>query len=107
MGLHDGRVAVITGAAGGIGREHALEFARQGAKVVVNDVGPAQDVVDEIVAAGGEAVANSDDISDWDGAGRLMPPRWTLSATFTCSSTTRASCATRCSSTWTSTCGMR
>ena len=62
----------ITGAAGGIGREHALEFARQGAKVVVNDVGPAQDVVDEIVAAGGEAVANSDDISDWDGAGRLV-----------------------------------
>ena len=72
MGLHDGRVAVITGAAGGIGREHALEFARQGAKVVVNDVGPAQDVVDEIVAAGGEAVANNDDISDWDGAGRLI-----------------------------------
>jgi NAD(P)-dependent dehydrogenase (short-subunit alcohol dehydrogenase family) len=72
MGLHDGRVAVITGAAGGIGREHALEFARQGAKVVVNDVGPAQDVVDEIVAAGGDAVANNDDISDWDGAGRLI-----------------------------------
>ena len=72
MGLHDGRVAVITGAAGGIGREHALEFARQGAKVVVNDVGPAQDVVDEIVATGGEAVANNDDIADWDGAGRLI-----------------------------------
>ena len=72
MRLHDGRVAVITGAAGGIGREHALEFARHGAKVVVNDVGPAQDVVDEIVSAGGEAVANNDDISDWDGAGRLI-----------------------------------
>jgi NAD(P)-dependent dehydrogenase (short-subunit alcohol dehydrogenase family) len=72
MGLHDGRVAVVTGAAGGIGREHALEFARQGARVVVNDVGPAQAVVDEIVAAGGEAVANNDDISDWDGAGRLI-----------------------------------
>ena len=72
MRLHDGRVAVITGAAGGIGREHALEFARHGAKVVVNDVGPAQQVVDEIVSAGGEAVANNDDISDWDGAGRLI-----------------------------------
>ena len=67
MRLHEGRVAVITGAAGGIGREHALEFARQGARVVVNDVGPAQQVVDEIVSAGGEAVANNDDISDWDG----------------------------------------
>ena len=72
MRLHDGRVAVITGAAGGIGREHALEFARHGAKVVVNDVGPAQDVVDEIVSAGGEAVANNDDIADWDGARRLI-----------------------------------
>ena len=72
MGLHDGRVAIVTGAAGGIGREHALEFARQGAKVVVNDVGPAGAVVDEIKAAGGEAVANHDDISDWDGAGRLV-----------------------------------
>jgi NAD(P)-dependent dehydrogenase (short-subunit alcohol dehydrogenase family) len=72
MGLHDGRVAIVTGAAGGIGREHALEFARQGAKVVVNDLGPAGDVVDEIKAAGGEAVANNDDISDWDGAGRLI-----------------------------------
>src|SRR5271156_6001519 len=72
MRLHEGRVAVITGAAGGIGREHALEFARQGARVVVNDVGPAQDVVDEIVSAGGEAVANNDDISDWDGAERLV-----------------------------------
>ena len=72
MRLHDGRVVVITGAAGGIGREHAHEFARHGAKVVVNDVGPAQEVVDEIVSAGGEAVANNDDISDWEGAGRLI-----------------------------------
>jgi len=56
MRLHDGRVVVITGAAGGIGREHAREFARHGARVVVNDVGPAQEVVDEIVSAGGEAV---------------------------------------------------
>jgi NAD(P)-dependent dehydrogenase (short-subunit alcohol dehydrogenase family) len=78
-----GRVAVITGAGRGIGREHALLFAREGAKVVVNDLGgnpdgtgadaaPAQQVVDEIKAAGGEAVANYDDVSDWDGAGRLI-----------------------------------
>ncbi|EHB50302.1 3-oxoacyl-(acyl-carrier-protein) reductase [Mycolicibacterium rhodesiae JS60] len=72
MGLHDGRVVVITGAGGGIGREHALEFARQGAKVVVNDLGPTQPVVDEIIEMGGQAVGNSDDVSDWDGAGRLI-----------------------------------
>lgn len=81
--LCDGRIIIITGAGRGIGREHALEFARQGAKVVVNDLGaapdgagadaaPAQAVVDEIVALGGEAVANDDDISDWDGAQRLV-----------------------------------
>lgn len=52
MGLHDGRVVIVTGAAGGIGREHALEFARQGAQVVVNDVGAAHDVVDEIKKLG-------------------------------------------------------
>lgn len=72
MGLHDGRVVIVTGAAGGIGREHALEFARQGAKVVVNDLGPAGEVADEITRLGGQAVANSDDISDWEGAGRLI-----------------------------------
>lgn len=79
----EGRVAVITGAGRGIGREHALLFAREGAKVVVNDLGgandgsgadagPAQAVVDEIVAAGGEAVANADDVATWDGAERLV-----------------------------------
>jgi NAD(P)-dependent dehydrogenase (short-subunit alcohol dehydrogenase family) len=79
----DGRVAVITGAGNGIGREHALLFAREGAQVVVNDLGgnpdgtgadasPAQKVVDEITAAGGEAVANHDDVADFDGAGRLI-----------------------------------
>jgi NAD(P)-dependent dehydrogenase (short-subunit alcohol dehydrogenase family) len=78
-----GRVAVITGAGRGIGREHALLFAKEGAKVVVNDLGgnpdgtgadtaPAQQVVDEIKAAGGEAVANYDDVSDWDGAQHLI-----------------------------------
>jgi NAD(P)-dependent dehydrogenase (short-subunit alcohol dehydrogenase family) len=78
-----GRVAIITGAGRGIGREHALLFAKEGAKVVVNDLGgnpdgtgadrsPAQHVVDEIVAAGGEAVANYDDVADWEGAQRLI-----------------------------------
>jgi NAD(P)-dependent dehydrogenase (short-subunit alcohol dehydrogenase family) len=81
--LCEGRVCIITGAGRGIGREHALMLADHGAKIVVNDlggtmdgegasVGPAQEVADEIVAAGGEAVANTDDISDWEGAGRLV-----------------------------------
>jgi NAD(P)-dependent dehydrogenase (short-subunit alcohol dehydrogenase family) len=83
MGVVDGRVVVVTGAGNGIGREHALLFAKEGAKVVVNDLGgardgsgssagPAQSVVDEIVAAGGEAVANTDDISSFDGAENLI-----------------------------------
>jgi NAD(P)-dependent dehydrogenase (short-subunit alcohol dehydrogenase family) len=77
------RVCIITGAGRGIGRDHALLFAAEGAKVVVNDLGggrdgegadstPAQQVVDEIVAAGGEAVANYDDVSSWHGAERLV-----------------------------------
>jgi NAD(P)-dependent dehydrogenase (short-subunit alcohol dehydrogenase family) len=77
------RVAIITGAGRGIGREHALLFASEGAKVVVNDLGgaedgtgsdatPAQQVVEEIKASGGEAVANGDDISDFEGAQRLV-----------------------------------
>jgi NAD(P)-dependent dehydrogenase (short-subunit alcohol dehydrogenase family) len=81
--LCEGRVAIITGAGRGIGREHALLLAHHGAKIVVNDLGgsmdgegedkgPAQQVVDEIVAMGGEALANTDDISDWDGAERLV-----------------------------------
>lgn len=83
MGSLDGRVAIITGAGRGIGREHALLFAREGAKVVVNDLGgandgsgtdltPAQQTVADIRAAGGEAVVNGDDISDWEGAQRLV-----------------------------------
>lgn len=74
---------VVTGAGRGIGREHALEFARQGAKVVVNDLGsntdgtgssagPAGEVVDEIKAMGAEAIANGDDVSDFDGASRMI-----------------------------------
>ncbi|MDP3711538.1 MAG: SDR family NAD(P)-dependent oxidoreductase [Mycobacteriales bacterium] len=74
MASSDGRVVVITGAGGGIGRAEALLFAQEGARVVVNDVSAdgAQAVVEEVRAAGGEAVANTDDISDWDGAGRLV-----------------------------------
>jgi NAD(P)-dependent dehydrogenase (short-subunit alcohol dehydrogenase family) len=83
MGVLDDRVAVITGAGRGIGREHALLFAREGASVVVNDLGgdwhglgadaaPAQQVVHEIQAGGGEAVANGEDVADFDGAGRLI-----------------------------------
>lgn len=74
MSSSDGRVVVITGAGGGIGRAEALLFAQEGARVVVNDVSAdgAQAVVEEVRAAGGEAVASTDDISDWDGAGRLV-----------------------------------
>ena len=83
VGLCEGRVCLVTGAGRGIGREHSLMLAAQGAKVVVNDLGgsmdgvgheagPAQQVVDEIVALGGEAVANTDDISDWSGAEKLV-----------------------------------
>ena len=81
--LCEGRVAIVTGAGRGIGREHALSLASQGAKVVVNDLGgnidgsggdqsPAQQVVDEIKGMGGEAVANGDDVASWEGAQRLV-----------------------------------
>jgi NAD(P)-dependent dehydrogenase (short-subunit alcohol dehydrogenase family) len=79
MGALEGRVAVITGAGRGIGREHALLFASEGARVVVNDLGgdnagngadsgPARDVVDEITAAGGTAVASAENVATWSGA---------------------------------------
>ena len=79
----DGRVAIITGAGRGIGREHALLFAREGARVVVNDLGgandgagsdatPAEEVAAEIRANGGQAIANGDDVADWEGAQRLV-----------------------------------
>ena len=77
------KVVVVTGAGNGIGRDFALMLAQEGAKVVVNDlgtnasgegadVGPAQAVVNEITAAGGEAVANTDSVADWNAANRLV-----------------------------------
>ena len=83
MGALEGRVAIITGAGRGIGREHALLFAAEGARVVVNDLGgnldgstsaasPAEEVVAEIRAMGGEAIANHDNVAEWEGGERLV-----------------------------------
>ncbi|MHB1854600.1 MAG: SDR family oxidoreductase [Acidimicrobiales bacterium] len=83
MGICDDRVVIVTGAGRGIGRCHALAFAEEGAKVVVNDLGaevdgrgsstgPAGEVVEEIRGMGGQAVANGDDVSSWQGAQRLI-----------------------------------
>ncbi len=82
-GICDGRVVIVTGAGRGLGRGHALEFARQGARVVINDIGaeldgsggslsPAAEVVEEIRSGGGEAVVNGDDVADWAGAQRIV-----------------------------------
>jgi NAD(P)-dependent dehydrogenase (short-subunit alcohol dehydrogenase family) len=82
-GMCEGRVAIVTGAGRGIGRQYALMLAAEGAKVVVNDLGasrdgtgadagPAQIVVDELKALGGEGVANTDDISTWAGAEAIV-----------------------------------
>jgi NAD(P)-dependent dehydrogenase (short-subunit alcohol dehydrogenase family) len=82
-GACEGRVVIVTGAGRGLGRAHAFAFAAEGARIVVNDVGtsltgegtdpsPAEEVVRAILDAGGEAVVNRDDVSDWDGAGRMV-----------------------------------
>jgi NAD(P)-dependent dehydrogenase (short-subunit alcohol dehydrogenase family) len=83
VSLCEGRVAIVTGAGRGLGRAYALELGRQGARVVVNDLGvsadgggraegPAREVVDTIRAAGGEAVTSFEDVADWSGAGRIV-----------------------------------
>lgn len=82
-GICEGRIVIVTGAGNGLGKSYALAFAREGAKVVVNDLGvslagegrdtaTAQKVVDEIKALGGEAVANGDDVADWEGSARII-----------------------------------
>jgi NAD(P)-dependent dehydrogenase (short-subunit alcohol dehydrogenase family) len=83
MGLLDGKVAIVTGAGRGLGREEALALAAEGARVIINDIGvsvagdgadksPAGEVVEEISKAGGTAMTNHEDISDWAGAGRTV-----------------------------------
>jgi NAD(P)-dependent dehydrogenase (short-subunit alcohol dehydrogenase family) len=83
MSLCKGRVAIVTGSGRGLGRGHALKLAEHGAKVIVNDLGstaagagadasPAQEVVNEIVAAGGEAIADGSDVASWEGAKNLI-----------------------------------
>src|SRR4051794_16736403 len=70
--LCEDRVVVITGGAAGIGREHALEFARHGARVVVNDIADTSDLVKEIEGLGGEAIGVPGDVSEWEAAEQLV-----------------------------------
>jgi len=106
----DDRVAIVTGAGGGLGREHALLLASRGARVVVNDLGgaadgtgasagPAERTVKEIEDLGGTAVASADSVATPRAARRSSTPPWRPSAGSTSSSATPASCATRPSTT--------
>ncbi len=108
MGLLDGKVAIVTGSGGGIGREHALALSEAGAALVVNDLGGARDgsgagqnmadqVVAEIKAAGGEAVANYDTVATVEGANNIVKAALDAFDRWTSWSTTPASCATRAS----------
>ena len=103
-----GRVAIVTGAGGGLGREHALALAARGARVLVNDLGAAapgssgaagaaQQVADEIVAAGGQAMASTASVTDPVAVAAMSGRRWRPGDGWTSWSTTPASCATRAS----------
>ena len=107
-----GRVAIVTGAGGGLGRQHALALAKRGAKVLVNDLGGAVDgsggsvsaaqaVVDEIRAAGGEALANGASVTDFAAVEAMVQQAIDAWAGWTFWSTTQASCATSRSPRWT------
>ena len=114
MGLLDGKVAVVTGAGRGIGREEALLLAAEGARVVVNDVGaglhgesggdahPAEEVVALIQGAGGDAAVNGDDISSWAGGKNVVEQAIDTYGSLDILVNNGGSCATRCPSTWTS-----
>jgi NAD(P)-dependent dehydrogenase (short-subunit alcohol dehydrogenase family) len=105
MASLDGRVVIVTGAGRGIGREHALFFAQEGAHVIVNDHGgandgsggdttPAEEVAAEVRALGGQAVANTDDVSSWSGAEQMVATQSKSSAIWMLLLTTLESCVT-------------
>jgi len=110
VGICEGRVAIVTGAGNGLGKAYALGLAAEGCKVVVNDLGvgthgeegatkgAAEQVVDEIKAMGGEAVANTDDVAEWESGKRMVEQALDSFGGFMPWSTMPASCATACSS---------